>query len=121
MPEDHWAEVMLMRLSFPNIMLSHSVTIYVQKGINSQGVPENVVVFSGLCHFERGEGSRRTKDGELVKAASKLYVKGDIAEDQDAMKGYAIIEGTTVKYKIQNLAKFYNTDNSVHHCELEVI
>jgi hypothetical protein len=110
-----------MKLNFPDLLLSHTVTIYVQKGIDAQGKPIDSELFSGKCHFERKEGTKRTKDGEYVKAASKVYVKGDIATDQDSIKGYLNIEGVSLNYRIESITKFYNPDKTVHHCELEVI
>lgn len=98
--------------------------------ISSEKPSENgdfpaIKIYEGRCNFSEKTRVVRNANGEYVKIASALYIKGDIAPELASFTGKVVIKcGGMVKDRemlIETIDRPRNPDGSVHHTRLGLI
>lgn len=108
-----------MKLPFPATGPSLTATVTILGGIGNDGSPAVLGTVTVECYFEEGVKTVRTPEGEVTKSLSKAIIKGDITNLSQKDKGNFCINGRT--FKIDEVRRFFDLDNSVHHLELMVV
>lgn len=90
---------------------------YAKMGEDGASVVSSEKTFS--CYFEENINTIRDNNGENIKVQSLIIIYNDYPELKEEEKGEVEINNKV--YKIENVARFYNFTNTVHHIELTVI
>lgn len=75
--------------------------------------------YVGKCNLSEKSRTVRSTDGEYVRLACTLHIKGDIAPDLAAFSGKAKVNGKMML--IETVDRPRNPDGSVHHTRLGLI
>jgi len=111
-----------MKFPFPDMLLNNTCIIKVYGEIDSNGSPAITSTKSYRCYTEENVSVIRSKQGEgtLQKTrVAKIIVKGDVDGIENTFKGSITIFGK--ERKIDEVSRFYNTDQTVHHVEMLVV
>ncbi|NLJ65670.1 MAG: hypothetical protein GX337_09880 [Christensenellaceae bacterium] len=94
--------------------------IVLHGGLGDDGGPEEVGRWKGLVNFSEKARRVQDKDGQWVKLAGVIHVKGDILPGVQFTEGTAKIEDFPAR-KIIGYSRPRNPDGSVNHTRLELI
>ena len=108
-----------MKLPFPSFGQSLTASITVHGDIGDDGAPAVVGTATISCSFEQNVKTIRSPEGEATKSLSRAIIKGDVAGLNQKNKGNFTLDGKL--YKIEEVRRFFDLDNSVHHLELLVV
>jgi hypothetical protein len=75
--------------------------------------------YEGGCNLSEKSRTVRSTDGQYLRLASVLHIKGDIAPDMPEFSGSAVVNGIT--RKIETVDRPRNPDGTVHHTRLGLI
>lgn len=75
--------------------------------------------YVGGCNLSEKSRTVRNTNGEYVRLACTIHIKGDIAPDLAAFSGKATVNGKTMR--IETADRPRNPDGSVHHTRLGLI
>lgn len=78
-----------------------------------------VNTYEGRCNLSEKSRTVRGTDGQYVRLASTIHVRGDIAPDMPEFSGSVVINGVT--RKIESVDRPRNPDGTVHHTRLGLI
>lgn len=71
------------------------------------------------CYFEENSKVIRNDKGENITSEHLVIIYNDFPELNNEHKGEVVINDK--QYKISNVARFFNFNNTVHHLEIVVI
>lgn len=108
-----------MKLPFPALGPSLTATVTIHGSMGADGAPAIVGTQAIECYFEEGVKTIRSAEGEVTKSISKAIIKGDVSGLSTKNKGNFTINEKS--YKIEEVRRFFDLDNSVHHVELLVV
>jgi hypothetical protein len=75
--------------------------------------------YEGRCNLSEKSHTVRTINGEYVKLACVLHIKGDIAPDLATFSGKATVNGKEML--IETVDRPRNPDGTVHHTRLGLV
>lgn len=75
--------------------------------------------YNGKCNLSEKSRTIRNADGEYVRLACTLHIKGDIAPNLATFSGKAVVNGKTML--IESVDRPRNPDGTVHHTRLGLI
>lgn len=107
------------KLPFPEMFLNNVVTVQAYGQMSEDGSPEILATSSHSCYFEDNVKVIRDEKGIKTKSFSLIVVKEEVPSLTSTFGGIATINSTN--YKIEEVKRFFNLDNTVHHIEMVVI
>ena len=75
--------------------------------------------YEGGCNLSEKSRTVRSTNGQYIRLASVLHIKGDIAPDMSEFSGSAVVNG--IPRKIETVDRPRNPDGTVHHTRLGLI
>lgn len=108
-----------MKLPFPAFARFKSAVFSVQGAMTSGGALAASSTETILCYMEQDVKTIRSPEGLVTGSLSRVIVMGDVAGLSSKNKGTVTIDAVT--YKIEEVKRFYNLDNTVHHLEVMVM
>lgn len=95
-------------------------SITLSAGLDDDGAPEVTGQWEGLVNFSEKAKRVQDQDGQWIRLAGVIHVKGDILPGIQFQEGTARVEG----YPERKIIGYYrprNPDGSVNHTRLELI
>lgn len=75
--------------------------------------------YEGGCNLSEKSQTVRGNNGQYIRLASVIHIKGDIAPDLPEFSGSVVVNGIT--RKIESVARPRNPDGTVHHTRLGLV
>ena len=95
------------------------VAVNITDGIDENGAPKVVSIYSGKCNIKEVVKTVRSADGEYIRLSAVITMSGDIAPLVPALNGNVTIGGCT--WEIYSSARPRNPDGTINHTRLELL
>lgn len=105
----------------PDKVCKTSVTITQTDGINENGAPNEVTIYTGKCNYSEKATKIMTPDKQLITLAGVALFNGDIDPARDVITGSAVLLGGAVRREIYRSEKARNPDGTVNYTRLELM
>jgi len=108
-----------MKLPYPKHLDVTPITVHIMDGIDGNGTPNEVAIYTGKCRLVEKTKTVRDPDGKMIQLEGKAYFGCDIAPSVSLLEGHVEVLGKEMK--IYKASRPRNPDGSVHHTELELM
>lgn len=103
----------------PDRVCTTPITVSLTHGINQDGSPKEVTLFSGNCNYAEKQKEVLDAERRLVTLSATALFNGDIAPSAKTLLGFATVFG--VRRVVFSAARERNPDGTVNFTRLELM
>lgn len=105
----------------PESVCHTPVEVRIADGIDEDGLPKVVAVWSGKCNYSEKQRQILDTERRLITLESTALFPGDIFPGREKLEGEALIDGGSITRIIYRGSRARNPDGTVNFTQLELM